>query len=56
MTESNSLISKRHKDCFACRIVSGAGLFAMGSYVWYHSKTRAGPGRTIMITVAAGMC
>lgn len=54
MTDENSILAKRHKDCFACRIVSGTGLIAMGAYVWYHSKTRSKAGKVIMIGVSTG--
>lgn len=38
---SGSIIAKRHtygEDCFNCRLVSGAGIIAMGIYVFTAAK------------------
>lgn len=52
----NSIITKRDRECFACRMVSGCGLVGSGLYVYHHTKKFQNPaGQAVMYAISSGM-
>jgi len=52
----NNIINNRNRNCFECRLLSGGGLVAAGSYVYYHSKQYHNRiGKMTMYSIASGM-
>lgn len=58
MSDSKSILSRRKsdKDCFACRLVSGAGVLGMGAYIGHFANKRpTGAGRNAMYGLAGAV-
>ncbi|XP_011152135.1 uncharacterized protein LOC105190852 [Harpegnathos saltator] len=50
----NSIITKRDRECFACRMISGCGLFGSGLYVYHHTKKYQNPaGQAAMYAISS---
>lgn len=51
----NSIITKRDRECFQCRMVSGCGLIGSGLYVCHHTKKYQNQvGKAAMYAIASG--
>lgn len=53
--ENESIVNKRHENCWSCRLVSGFGVVGMGIYIWSQAKHRPpGLAKNSIYTVSIG--